>query len=800
MEHLATARIALPDEEAVLEHLLAAWRALRARELAELIETMSRRFEPHVPRPSGKLEVFQAGWLVIARRRRPTDLPALLDTILDGTQRSGVAIVEAVAARSEALAGWPADPRFGRRVARLLAAGPFGALARGHQPFWRRMLQHVLDHDDPAGRDELVRIDLARVFRGWNDVAGRIAFAQPEIDRVAAELARRHPGGPPPLPRALVREVAALRTRLTSLPPVTSAMAARLGEAPVLSTRPSPAAPPRGRPTLGSARPALVRAASAVERGDDEAALDALLEAWRATRAARIGELVDAVSARIEPRLPAICDPASRASRAELQQAWLAVAAQRRARDVPRLFASITHTHHRATDALARLRALDGWPADPRIAAGVIATLQTIPFHTSSTRPFWKRMFAAAEDHGDARAADALDVTAHRIAKILNARYTDLTSTRAWFAAQMTATAGAIRARAARPLEPDERMLCDQIATLIEHAMDLAERLVVEIAARPDDERARQVYGDLLLERSDPRGELIALQLADRDPERQEQLLTTHLPAWLGPLAAIAWPDGTLYERGFPTQIVLASTNVAAIEQTIGHPIWATVRRLHLPRDVPLPSALLRHPVMRSLDHLTVTEPEQLAALLAWDVVPYRSLGIDCPLGRSEQQQLVRAASKLRALRALEPSWIAEPRAARWLLESPIAARLEALGFWGFSAPKPLASWLADAKRSLRLVFVEMAYRGGGGFSIARERGRFSVAKARIGRAPKTRHRRNVFGYRSVFEQLAALPTGALTRLVISGPAPTPAERAQLDNSRARFPRLVIETRYDAAP
>jgi uncharacterized protein (TIGR02996 family) len=74
---------------------------------------------------------------------------------------------------------------------------------------------------------------------------------------------------------------------------------------------------------------------------------------------------------------------------------------------------------------------------------------------------------------------------------------------------------------------------------------DVLERALAE---NPDDLAAHAAYGDWLAGRGDPRGELIAVQLALEDPkrkgaerkslrQREEELLAAHAGEWLGPLA-----------------------------------------------------------------------------------------------------------------------------------------------------------------------------------------------------------------------------------------------------------------------
>jgi uncharacterized protein (TIGR02996 family) len=73
--------------------------------------------------------------------------------------------------------------------------------------------------------------------------------------------------------------------------------------------------------------------------------------------------------------------------------------------------------------------------------------------------------------------------------------------------------------------------------------------LLAQIAAAPDDDAPRAVYADLLLQRGDPRGEFIQLQLEHADSDREHELLRTHEAAWND--AAGVRGAGASYQRGF---------------------------------------------------------------------------------------------------------------------------------------------------------------------------------------------------------------------------------------------------------
>jgi uncharacterized protein (TIGR02996 family) len=124
------------------------------------------------------------------------------------------------------------------------------------------------------------------------------------------------------------------------------------------------------------------------------------------------------------------------------------------------------------------------------------------------------------------------------------------------------------------------------------------------IVQRPDDDDARRVYADLLLERGDPRGELIVVQQALTqtgldDAQRTElqarerALLSAHGRGWLGALSA----DGLAvsFARGFIDAVTVldAEALFAATEtlerEPIRHLVFATRRRVDLARVLSLP-------------------------------------------------------------------------------------------------------------------------------------------------------------------------------------------------------------------
>jgi len=220
----------------------------------------------------------------------------------------------------------------------------------------------------------------------------------------------------------------------------------------------------------------------------------------------------------------------------------------------------------------------------------------------------------------------------------------------------------------------------------------VVDELLAQILARPDDDALRAVYGDWLLERGDPRGDFIALQLREaRGPsglpssenKRREALLAAHAKEWLGPLAAVT--RAHVWRLGFLDGCELA-TRGKKLDDQIGHPGWATVRALRFPTDADdrRADALVLHPALRSLRALELPS-ERLLKLLCGNphAANLARLAIARPPAAYAWGQLLggEAFPSLRELRlALELRGAATmPSAWAELVESATARRLARL-------------------------------------------------------------------------------------------------------------------------
>ena len=591
----ATKALKKGDSDHALEALLEAWRAHRAPEIAKLVEGVSRTLTPHLPELGGKLNDFQPAWLAVAKQKRAADLPRLLDSVLATTNRFGTAVVKALIERGDALAKWPADPRVAARVVAHLRAGGYESTSRSTLPFWSQMFAMLRTQGDVRASELLRPIRFAKVFKTFSDGKRRIEWFQREADALLAELdsnadrpqpknAKRRAG--------LLADIASL-VKAAAKSPVSAAVLERLRAEP---TRPrKPRSTKRRAPERAGNVSSDLREAKATS--DDRTRLAALTSAWRRTPDVRIANLVDRVSARLEARSPRI----SGATRAQVHKNWRAVAKKKDPADLPRLLSSITDTRGRSTDALERLEALQSWPADPRTSRLVAEQLEVPPFHSSSTFQFWDALIELAAAHGDGRAADAFDSLAGRYDSILETTYATRSREATWFQKRLSAAATRLRQSAAATLNPKDSRAMLALAKQI--ADDVGEKLLARVYENPGDDGARAVYGDHLQEAGDPRGEFIALQLAEEDDKRASEIASAHSYTWLGPLFPFLDIEQSRFEAGFLSHAALSGLSPQRLAAVVDLPVWSTVRSI----DFGWINAqrFVVTPAMRSLERVT---------------------------------------------------------------------------------------------------------------------------------------------------------------------------------------------------
>lgn len=214
-------------------------------------------------------------------------------------------------------------------------------------------------------------------------------------------------------------------------------------------------------------------------------------------------------------------------------------------------------------------------------------------------------------------------------------------------------------------------------------------RLFEEIARSPDDDAPRHVLADLFLERGDPRGEFISVQLEEEQlgpsldrAQRINRLLDQHRLDWVPrgvDAASCEFRRGLLWRAGWPE-----STSPT-------HEGWATVEELVLPTRLSEPGARewspLGGPTRHALRRIGRCGPFVRKWLLVDPPPRLTSLGLFVEEQRVGPQLASSLASELRVftqLTELDVEWNAYAR----VPESVLHELIEAFG------PRLTTLWL----------------------------------------------------------------------------------------------------------
>jgi uncharacterized protein (TIGR02996 family) len=137
--------------------------------------------------------------------------------------------------------------------------------------------------------------------------------------------------------------------------------------------------------------------------------------------------------------------------------------------------------------------------------------------------------------------------------------------------------------------------------------------LLDAIYERPEDDAPRWVYTDYLLERGDPRGDFLVLQLLRRrrpltpDEARAERMLQQHADRWVpAELARKTLRHSWRFERGFLARCQLRPSEQPIGSPQHGHPAWRTVHTLSAPGSGFGANRVLYAPALAELRHLSL--------------------------------------------------------------------------------------------------------------------------------------------------------------------------------------------------
>jgi uncharacterized protein (TIGR02996 family) len=330
--------------------------------------------------------------------------------------------------------------------------------------------------------------------------------------------------------------------------------------------------------------------------------LSALLAAWSCARAPELAALVEAASSIAARGRPPITGGSQRA----LHTAWLHVEAARDPSDIERLLAALAHGN--LNQVQQRIELLGARPPDPRVAVRLeelLASPPSVAFVKTASNGLWNATFA-------------------ELARIADPRTRSIAERLPWLAYERAPSpfdAGPKRARTERAvarlaqaiaghpsLARETLARCDELATAIAQARgaapdDRGAELLARILADPHDLALRTVYADWLTTIGDPRGELIALQLARPAgaaiSTRERVLLRTHQSVWLGGLGTCV--RHVTFERGFAATVYVPR----GVElRALAIPEAATIETLIFETDRFEDGRMLAQPPFRALASL----------------------------------------------------------------------------------------------------------------------------------------------------------------------------------------------------
>jgi uncharacterized protein (TIGR02996 family) len=451
----------------------------------------------------------------------------------------------------------------------------------------------------------------------------------------------------------------------------------------------------------------LKQARSRLAADDDEGALGALLEAWRASRAPRVADLVDLLSARVARRREPIRGKTVKARFAQ----WKAISAGHDPADVERLLAMLWPPRWQA--ALELLGPLGEWPDDPRIARGLLGSLGEDRYNTWTSYQFYRPLLRQMQRICDPRTLAPMKKWVAQD----HPHYVEHTKplVREAIAAVEKSLPGY------RALDAGGEAICAELEQLLgagaqARTEEQEAALLAAVYESPGDPACRQVYADFLSERGDPRGELIALQLAPerdaRSRRREGALLKAHRREWLGPLARRVVEKSAVFRGGFPAEVELKPLS-GKLHGDLSHPAWSTVKVVKLERSYwsgDLPNEFFELPWVKALDGIYNLHADYLPQVAG---APLTHLGISGSIGGDEARATLEKKKAFPKLRVLGVDEVT-PEQIEQLSKMPLLKRIERL----LLAPddrdhlKALIGKLDRLPRSIREVWLLRRYPG----------------------------------------------------------------------------------------
>ncbi|WP_342377810.1 hypothetical protein NVS55_00815 [Myxococcus stipitatus] len=405
----------------------------------------------------------------------------------------------------------------------------------------------------------------------------------------------------------------------------------------------------------------LERAEDALSRNDGEVALGHLVEAWKECRAEPLIALIQ----RLSDHLVADLTPLDES----MTLYWHAQG--RHVMDLPRVLKDLLSAvaRHRAplpAGTLDWLRRL--FPADPRMAPVVVASARYLKGEQEEALRMHNAVLIYVEPPYDVEPLRELRARLPRnLGKEAERLDTVIRRGAGWEPPVLSAGA-------------QER--CEVLAAAVEarisgkaRASVTRDALFARIYESPEDDEARNVLADVLLEEGDSLGEFISLQFASEpDTARMEHLLKMNRARWVVPLGRYIDPKGTRFERGFPVSVLMKTPDIA--EPPVA---WGTVEEVRWPHGGVRPRGqMLNSPALRHVKSLRGVSGTSVCDLKAPEASALQRLSLRTTEGKGLLEALV-ALPRLRWLE-VDPG---EPDFVSRCLESSLASRLECFAVRG---------------------------------------------------------------------------------------------------------------------
>jgi len=517
---------------ASLATALEAWRARPIPALADAIDALSDAIAAQLPAISD-----DTAWSRAAAGKRPEDVQRLLAAFTTLPAAT-------VKPRMERLAELPRDPRVARALAAWALEPP--TTSSSNFPMWTTAFKVLAAASDARAIPVLEK--RLKMAPGGSQFWPRHYAA---IERTLEALRKSPPPSASKDDRALIETLTRAAKELAS-------GALRL----------EAAAPAKKAAAPVADGPPLRRARALLESGQLAPAVEAMLEGWRARKLPALGDLVERVSDVIHVgKAPPWGKPK------QLQAEWLARFERDAAGELPLLLAALPDAS--PSEIERRVQELAQLPDDPRVARRVcdLAFASISPERTG----LWRQVFDLVARTGD--------LGAHQLA---HARYPNLEQQPYDFdrwrqAKRALAPLGEARLVGVEPTKEEAAELAalTRAADAAIAAQTAEQRhLIAAIVDDPEDDGPRLIYGDWLLERENPWGELIQLQIQGTASARAKELDETARRAGLGSFVD-AFEKFTV-ERGFPVEMTRAYWRSArAVARTHDSPLWPFVRAIH---------------------------------------------------------------------------------------------------------------------------------------------------------------------------------------------------------------------------